>query len=104
MKGLICEIYDSPLGNCSNNGISSKTKKVTLVGENVPEIFEVSDDAPAVRILERSVRGEKYLTAYPLEKFAGEKWFMFGGAFIYSSDSRFCEISPYPVPLHDRVE
>ena len=104
MKGLICEIYDSPLGNCSNNGISSKCKKVTLVGPDVAPIFEASDDAPAIKIVERDIRGEKYLTAYPMEDAPSGKWFMFGGAFIWDSDSRFRKISPYPVPLHDRVE
>jgi hypothetical protein len=29
---------------------------------------------------------------------------MFGGNFIYTSDSRVREICAYPIPIHDRCE
>jgi hypothetical protein len=52
---------------------------------------------------ERQLRdGAKHLRAVP----AGEdRWLMFGGNFIWSSDSRFRnEVSEYPIPVHDRIE
>jgi len=103
--GLIASIYDSPLGNCSNDGVSANYKRVCIV--NVEGPFEPNDDAPAVRLI-KSRNGNLVCEPVGLE----QKWTMFGGAFIYSSDSRFSaavqKLSGYdhgfPVALHDRVE
>lgn len=32
------------------------------------------------------------------------KWYMAGGNIGYSCDSRFCEISTYPLNIHDRTD
>jgi hypothetical protein len=103
--GMLAYIYDSPLGNCSNNGVSAKAKQVCII--NVEGPFSPSDDAPAVELVKRST-GNIVCKPIGLE---GE-WTMFGGAFVYASDSRFSEavrkLSGYdhgfPVALHDRVE
>lgn len=97
-KGLICEIYKWSLRDCSNGGISSTHTKVTLVGDNIPQIFPVSDAAPAVVIKSKIWDSEPYYYAEPV----GLKGTMAGGAFIYSCDSRFPH--RYPISLHDRVE
>jgi hypothetical protein len=34
----------------------------------------------------------------------GNPWTMFGGNFAWTSDSRFRELYPNPVPVHDRIE
>jgi hypothetical protein len=58
MKGLICGILENKsIGNCSLNGISNRYKKVTLVGKGIPEIFEVTDDRPAVKLVYRTIGG-----------------------------------------------
>ena len=108
-KGLICSIYDDKrLGNCSNHGLSFFKSEVTLVGPGIPEIFKVTEDRPAVQIVTQDIMGKPYLTAYevretPLRQGQLPKSGpMFGGTFIYSSDSRFP--ADYPVPLHDRYE
>ena len=103
MKGLIVGIYQSKeIGNCSNHGISSEAKTVTIIGSGIPEIFEPSDLAPAVKIVKRNIAGE-YLHAEPLEgKNPKSIGWMAGGSFIYSCDGRFP--SDYPIPLHDRQE
>jgi hypothetical protein len=105
--GLSAYVFDSPLGNCSNKGLSSKFKKVTIV--NVEGPFEPSPEAPAVKLMKR-VTGN--LICMPVELIDSGKWVMFGGAYICSTDSRFSEavqkLSGYdhgfPVALHDRVE
>lgn len=104
MRGLIVNLYESKShGNCSNHGMSSRCKIATLVGKGIDEVFEVSDDAPAVHIVERSIYGKPYLTAYPIESCPSNKTgYSFGGVFIFSSDSRFP--ADYPIPLHDRTE
>lgn len=103
MKGLIVEIYKPSHGDSSNGGLSSKCGKALLVGKGIPEIFDASDDCPAVEIVERIVCGDTYLTAYPVKEAPQHQTlYMFGGCFIYTSDSRFP--ATYPVPLHDRSE
>lgn len=99
-KGLICYIYSSG-DECVLNAVKGKT--VLLVGSNIPEIFEESENHPAVEIIERNLShmDKPYKTAYLVGKRTGA---CFGGRFIYSSDSRFRAVAEYPVPLHDRYE
>lgn len=105
MKGLTVYILKDKFGDSSNHGLSSRVTSCTLVGENVVKLFEVSEDCPPVTIVKRDLFGKIYLTAYPVkEDGTVDRNTCFGGTFIYSSDSRFSEISKYPVPLHDRKE
>lgn len=103
--GLIAYVYDSPLGNCSNRGLSSQFKEVCIV--NIDGPFDPKPDMPAVKLVKRN-HGNIVCIPVGLES----KWTMFGGAYITTSDSRFGEavreLSGYehgfPVALHDRVE
>lgn len=103
--GIIGAIYDSPGGNCSNGGVSARHTQVCVV--NVDGPFEPSQDAPAVRLIKRRT-GNLVCVPVGLE----DKWTMFGGAYVYTSDSRFTnaveKLSGYdhcfPVALHDRIE
>jgi hypothetical protein len=103
--GIIARIYDSPLGNHSNDGVSAKHTEVCVI--NVDGPFKPTEDAPAVCLIKRST-GNVVCVPIGLEN----KWTMFGGAFVYTSDSRFNaaveKLSGYnhsfPVALHDRVE
>lgn len=94
-SGLICEIFKSKkIGECSNGGISAHYDQVLVI---LPEggPFEERDDMPTVILEEKHGR--------PRAVQLGEtRWMMFGGCFIYTSDSRF----PYhmPVKLFDRHE
>ena len=104
--GMLAYIYDSPLGNCSNKGISATTKQVCVV--NVEGPFEPNADTPAVKLVKRERIGNVICEPVGLEG----KWTMFGGAYVTTSDSRFGaavkKLSGYehsfPVALHDRVE
>jgi len=112
MKGLVCSVYESKRhGNCSANGISSRVDSVILCPDpdsandwGIPKIFDVSDDCPAVVL--RTIRvseDREHVYAVPVELLEqGTGAWMFGGSFIYTSDSRFP--LPHPIPLHDRVE
>lgn len=52
MKGLLCYIFkNNCLGDSSCNGISSNCERVILVGENVPKIFESTQDIPTVKLV-----------------------------------------------------
>jgi hypothetical protein len=104
--GLIVHIYANPLGDCSNGGVSSRVKRLTLV--NVDGPFDPSPGAPAARLVKRPNVGN--IVAIPDE--VADKWTMSGGCFVYTSDDRFsqavAELSGYafgfPVALFDRVE
>lgn len=101
-KGLRVSIYSSKdIGNCSNGGISSKYDNLIFVDAEGP--FEGTKEN-SVRLVRRKLWGKEYLHAEPIEKPEGMVGPMAGGCFIYSSDSRFREVSKYPIPLHDRFE
>lgn len=102
-KGLICYILKTPgFGDCSCNGVSNRFNKVLLVPNDVcpdvPEIFEESEDLPAVEVRKL---GNKFNVIPCKEKSEG-KWMMAGGCYITTSDGRFP--FDYPVALHDRYE
>lgn len=106
MKGMTVSIFiNKQIGQSSNGGISSKCNKVTLIGEGIPEMYEPSENAPAVKLVKRNIYGSEYIHCEPVERpFAGCVGWMMGGSYVHCSDSRIREISPYPIPLHDRQE
>jgi len=102
MKGLLVHVYRGHV-DCTNSGISSKHNSFILTGNGVPEIFEPGAGSPALILVERTLQGEKRLHAEPVdEPEKGNIGWMFGGNFIYTSDSRFP--NPYPIKVHDRQE
>jgi len=103
-KGMSASIYENKgHGNCSNGGISSYCKDVTIVNSKC-KVFEADEQSPAVVIVKRIIGGKEYLHAEPVEKPTGIGW-MAGGTFIYTCDSRFREeFGNYPISLHDREE
>jgi|CXWL01.1.fsa_nt_gi hypothetical protein len=100
MKGMILDVYRrSDRVDCTNGGITTDRQAVLLVGPGVPEIFDEDPKWPTVKI--GSAGGRIHLR--PVE----DKgiWFMFGGNFAYSSDSRLRPIlGDGPVHIHDRRE
>ena len=100
-KGLIAEIYRADGRTPNQQNMLYHVKKVVVVGPMVPEIFEATDEMPAVEVGHTKFQGREV----PHLKPAGmTKWFMFGGDLIYSSDSRFTAHFGGPMKLHDRVE
>jgi len=105
-RGLRVGILENKsIGNCSNNGISSQVASLILIPNDVcPEVPEISEgEKPIlVEIEKRVIGGKDYFTAVPCDLKDSGKWYMFGGTYITTSDSRF----PFnhPIPLHDRVE
>lgn len=99
-KGLYCEIYKNHYGDCSNGGLSHQHDAVCLMCSN--GVFTPDDNHPAVYLRYRDVGGKTYVNAVPDDALENKTWYMMGGCFIWTSDSRFP--AEYPVPLHDRVE
>lgn len=102
MKGLIVGLLENKeIGNASLGGISTKHVSFVLTGEGVPEIFEPDEDSPEIKLVKRIIYDKPYLHVEPIERPTGIGW-MFGGCFVWSSDSRFP--NTYPIALHDRQE
>jgi hypothetical protein len=116
MKGLLVSVYRKATdgmpfsefsGDTTNGGISSKHGNLILVGDGIPEIFSATEHTPAIRLIKRIVFGKEFWIAAPLDaEFrpgmnAGSPY-MFGGNFLYSSDSRFPDMSP--IKIFDRKE
>lgn len=111
MKGLLVSVYRKAGdgifdGDTTNGGISSKHGRLILVGDGVPGVFSATEDTPAIRLIKRRVMGRAFWIAAPLDAtFEGEGGgfpYMFGGNFLYTSDSRFP--SDAPIKIFDRLE
>lgn len=109
VQGLTVYVYKNPLfKNCSLNGISSRYDSLILIGEGVEGPNTVDLDNPpenVVKLVKRRIyAGVEYLHVEPLDghNAGGDKWYMAGGAFCYTSDSRFP--SHQPLSIHDRCE
>lgn len=103
MSGMLVWVYKNGNADCSNGGISSMCSTVVLMGKGIPQLTEADEKTPAVLLKGDTERG--YVHAVPCTRSGKEYegvWFMFGGSFIYTTDSRFP--SRYPIPLHDRSE
>ena len=105
MRALPVYIYKSELGDCSNNGISSKYTKILLIHpEGYVQVDENDPPENLCKLVERKLFGDEvYKHIEPVAEAKGVGW-MASGALVYSSDSRFGELSDYPLVLHDRDE
>lgn len=109
MKGFSVCVYRSARfgGDCSLGGISSKFSVLILLptestrkqGIIVPELLEARDNGIFLYY-----RPEfKDMIAAPEGYEDKERnWYMFGGNFIWTSDSRFP--AKFPIKIHDRRE
>ncbi len=102
-SGLLVNIYrNATHGDCTNGGQSSKQTSGIITGKNVVELFEPSDAHPEYVIIEDECAGSKRIRAIPADLVDTGIWTMFGGNFLWSSDSRFPHDAP--IKIHDRVE
>ena len=104
-KGLNVNIYKPHYGDSSNGGISSQFDQAVVIDPSMPEIFEADKDSPALKLVRRNIGGSVYIHAEPVDPCpSNQVGYMFGGCFVYTSDSRFRNVCQYPIPLHDRSE
>ena len=109
VKGITVSIYtNKAYGTCSNGGVSSTHDSLTITSIkgvynlSVPEIFAPTEKSPETVLIQRPRFND--IIAVPLDILNSGKHYMFGGSFLYSSDSRFIKISKTPIKLFDRVE
>jgi hypothetical protein len=108
MKGLYVNVMvDADGSDCSNRGITYHKTNLLLVDTKLKDgLYEPKEGEPYLTLVRRQIRmGEpEYIHAVPTVNGVPKKNTMFGGNFVYSSDSRFSNVNRYPIPVHDRVE
>lgn len=97
------ELQASSLGDCTNNGISSYARELYIL-DTQKGPFEPDDIRQCVYIEKREVMGQEYVDCKPA--YCRKRWYMAGGNILYTSDSRFKQITgiSYPIAIHDRYE
>lgn len=112
--GLVVSVYKNPLGDCTNGGISSRDTQLLLINVEGPTDNDHTEYQKAVLIPGNGRGLVKIVPARRVE--AGwtkeEGWFMMGGNYAATSDSRFHDAvrmvtggqSYGAVPIHDRKE
>ena len=101
-KGLPVDLFVNPKypRGSSNGGVTTYYSDFIIAADperGIPALFEREDHE--VLIVEE-FKGQ--LRAVPLRDKQAGNWVMFGGNFVFSSDSRFP--SPSPIKVFDRVE
>ena len=89
-------------GDSTANGLTSHKTDLMLVFDGVQSPFTVQEGEDYLVLKTKSFRGKKYKYCVPKSILDSGNHSMFGGNFVYSSDSRFP--NDYPLPVHDRVE
>lgn len=105
-RGIRAHIYKSGTADFSNDGLSNHFHEVTIIGPGVPSVSPVTDIAPAVTLGSLHSIDGVTVSAAPVTNGNGTRWSMFGGAFLWSEDSRWKTITGTkgPIQLHDRYE
>lgn len=105
--------YGGNWPDCTSGGETSKCETFTLFTHRMSRnaVFLAIEEMnlnleKCLQVKRWKPCGEYYYNAEILTPGRMDKWTMFGGNFIYTSDSRYREVVgiPYPIGVHDRVE
>jgi len=105
--GLLVHVFRSTsIGDTTNGGVTGKHNALVLLVPGLDAPTEPDYTRPALVFVERYIGGKPAHFAIPAADArmhdAGYTTPMFGGHFVWSSDSRFP--TPGPIPVHDRYE
>lgn len=104
MRAISVDIFKSRIGDCSNHGISERHTNILLLHESGN--IEVDPNCIPENlccVITRVIAGKPYKHIEPVSSPKCVGW-MSGGCICYSCDSRFHDLSEYPLKLHDRQE
>jgi hypothetical protein len=112
IKTIHVNVFRDSLGDCTNNGITSKHNSLTMfVDCSDQEALEYCkenniDPNSCIILVRRMLWGERHDYAEPLIKPSGKVGPMMGGNFVYTCDSRMHDWAKswLPIPVHDRYE
>ena len=100
MKTILTFVLRNALGDSTNNGLSSKEDSIVMHYDNGLDLDMIPGDE--LVLVERTLFGKQSNYAVPASILNSRRHSMFGGNFIYTSDSRFP--SDAPIKVHDRLE
>jgi hypothetical protein len=104
VKGYRVRIFSSDI-KANSNLLDGKNSAVLVTDGKTGDSSTVMSNEPHLRLITREIFGKKVLHAEPVNYGNEGKHKMFGGTFLWSSDSRFRnDVSEQPIALHDRVE
>lgn len=93
--------------DCTNGGVTSPARaprgRAILAGPGLPELFHAEPGMPLLELAEGYRGSLRAVPAEPMPESNVGRW-MFGGNFVWTSDSRFRAVSETPIPVHDRSE
>lgn len=103
LKGYSVNIYKN---RDSDSNIVPTNGRVILVTDGMSgDSSKVMSNEPHLMLVKRFLFGKEYLHAVPVNYKGSDSRTMFGGNFIWSTDSSFRNnVSEQPIQLHDRVE
>ena len=121
IRCLKVDVYRDAMGDCTNNGVSKFFDKLLVECPTGPFTFDADYETPLnfCRVHVRNYRGQVLFDVRPAAvnehgavEDRGNKWYMMGGNFAYTCDSRFQELLEYlgnsrmygAVAIHDRTE
>jgi hypothetical protein len=105
LKGYRVRIFRSDISSSSSNILNSENSAILVTDGMSGDSSTVLSSEPHLKLIKRDIFGKKVLSAEPINYGHEGKSKMFGGSFIWSTDSRFRnDVSESPIALHDRVE
>lgn len=107
MTGLTASIFkDSAYENgndCTNNGFSSQRTRAYVFSYSMGGNYKLNQIDEDYLVITEGPMGS--VRAVPKSLLDSKAWVMFGGNFVYCSDSRFSDLNGgNPVKIFDRVE
>lgn len=100
-KGLLVHTYCSK-GDSTTDGPTNFYNAFVLIDEAIDGPFSPIERIPELQLRRMNFGDNQYIYAVPTA--LADKSPMFGGNFVWTSDSRLSKITKYPIPVHDRVE
>jgi hypothetical protein len=105
LKGYRVRIFRSDISTSSANILNSENSAILVTDGMSGDSSTVLSSEPHLKLIKRDIFGKTVLSAEPVNYGHEGKSKMFGGSFIWSTDSRFRNyVSENPIALHDRVE
>lgn len=111
---LSVDVLRSPLGDCTNGGVSSRWRSLAVYCPDGPSSFDADRETPLnfCMVEKRYLLGTVHARIVPAmvnehgNVVPRPRWWMKGGNVGNTSDSRFHELSGvyYPLDIHDRCE
>ncbi len=107
---LPVEVYRFPIGDCTNNGVSSRFDTLLVACSEGNRFFDPEKEIPINFCMVRWFRGIAQLVPATVTEDGSvierPGWWMRSGNIADSCDSRWSELTglPYPIHIHDRKE